>query len=180
VRRHNSLRLSGYDYSREGAYFITIVTHGRETLFGRVVNGEMVLNAFGRIVKLEWIKSSKIRKEVEIDPDEFVVMPNHIHGIIVINENDPCCRGVRPDAPTMPPHRLSSKSLGSFVCGFKSSVTKQINTLRKTPGQPVWQRNYFDHIIRNEKDYYNISEYIELNPENWAHDDVFIKSNAFV
>ena len=96
MRRYNSLRLSGYDYSEEGAYFITIVTHGREALFGRVVNGEMVLNPFGRIVKFEWMKSSKIRKEVEIDPDEFVVMPNHIHGIIVINDNKPYCRGVRP------------------------------------------------------------------------------------
>ena len=86
----------------------------------------------------------------------------------------------RPDAPTIPPHKLTSKSLGSFVCGFKSSVTKQINTLRKTPGKSVWQRNYYDHIIRDEKDYYQISEYIVCNPENWAHDDVFIESIALV
>jgi putative transposase len=180
LRRRNSLRLSGYDYSEEGAYFITIVTHGREALFGRVVNGEMVLNPFGRIVKFEWMKSSKIRREMEIYPDEFVVMPNHIHGIIVINSNDPCCRGVRPDAPTILPHRLSSKSLGSFVCGFKSSVTKRINNIRHTPGQPVWQRNYYDHIIRDEKDNDQISEYIVCNPENWEHDDVFIESTGLV
>lgn len=81
------MRLAGYDYAEEGVYFVTVVTQGREVLFGHVENGKMVLNTFGRIVKEEWEKTTKIRKEIEIDMDEFVVMPNHIHGIVVINES---------------------------------------------------------------------------------------------
>jgi len=86
-RHHRrSIRLKGYDYTRPGAYFITICTHNREPLFGRVVDGEMVLNALGEIVWEEWFRSARIRDEIELFPDEFVVMPNHVHGIVWIVE----------------------------------------------------------------------------------------------
>ena len=97
--RH-SIRLKGYDYSEEGAYFVTVVTQHREMLFGKVVEGAMVLNELGEIVKEEWLKTTSIRMEIEIDIEEFVVMPNHIHGIIHITKNnDDPGRGDRCNAP---------------------------------------------------------------------------------
>ena len=158
-----SIRLPGYDYSSAGAYFITIVTHERESLFGEINDAQMHVNALGRIVETEWLRSPQIRKEIELD--EFVVMPNHFHAIFIINP----VTGVRPDAPTHlsgPP----SKSVESFMAGFKSSVTKQINLLRNSPGFPVWQRNYYEHIITTELEYNNIAEYIVTNPQNWLTD----------
>ncbi len=91
-----SIRLKGYDYSKPGAYFLTLCTHDKVCLFGDIVNGEMQLNHFGRIVSEEWQKPEVIRKEIKLD--EFVVMPNHLHGIVVIGC---CCRGDRPVAPTV-------------------------------------------------------------------------------
>lgn len=162
-----SIRLAGHDYASEGGYFITIVTHGRLCLFGQVVEGEMKLNEFGKIVWEEWFKSASIRKEIELDLDEFVVMPNHIHGIVYINGDGGW--GDRPVAPTKP-IGPAPKSIGSFVGGFKSSVTKRINALRYTPGAPIWQRNYYEHIINSEKDYENIVNYIDSNPLQWELD----------
>jgi len=87
-RRRKSIRLQGWDYSEPGAYFVTICTHGRASLFGRVVEGEMVLNEYGEIVQEEWMRSAEIRAEIELFPDEFVVMPNHVHGIVWIVATD--------------------------------------------------------------------------------------------
>jgi hypothetical protein len=129
-----SIRLAGYDYASEGGYYITIVTKGRVCLFGEVINGEMQLNDFGRIVHEEWFRSTVIRHEIELDMDEFVVMPNHIHGIVWINDDRG--RGDRPVAPTKPVGP-PPKSIGAFVAGLKSSVTKRINVLRNTPGASV-------------------------------------------
>ncbi|MBA3074352.1 MAG: transposase [Anaerolineae bacterium] len=162
-----TIRLAGHDYASEGGYFITIVTHGRLCLFGEVINGEMQLNNFGRIVHEEWFKSTSIRHEIELVMDEFVVMPNHIHGIIWINDDRG--RGDRPVARTKPVGP-PPKSIGAFVAGFKSSATKRINALRNTPGASLWQRNYYEHIINSEHDYDNIVNYIFLNPINWEID----------
>lgn len=163
-----SIRLKGYDYSRFGVYFLTICAHGRECLFGEIVNGEMQENNFGRIVTAEWIRSADIRAEIELG--EFVVMPNHFHGIAHIVD---ACKGDRPVAPTPnativpgPP----SKSIGSLLAGFKSAVTTRINIARQTPRHPVWQRNYHEHIIRNDADYDRIAEYIATNPQRWIED----------
>ena len=167
--RH-SIRLKGYDYSEEGAYFVTVVTQHREMLFGKVVEGAMVLNELGEIVKEEWLKTTSIRMEIEIDIEEFVVMPNHIHGIIHITKNnDDPGRGDRPVAPTKA-HGPIPKSLGALISGYKSAVTVRINQIRGTPGYPVWQRSYYDHIIRDEKDYNTIANYIAMNPSNWEED----------
>ena len=216
MRRYNSLRLSGYDYSGEGAYFITIVSHGREAIFGRVVNGEMLLNAFGRIVENTWKDLINHNKGIVLE--EFVVMPNHFHGIIIIvaivgagsrvvpiltdrriitsrkripepegkpaRREEECELDRESHEPNWKGHGPSptggGRSLSELVRQLKTFSAKPINNIRHTPGQPLWQRNYYDHIIRDEKDYYQISEYIVCNPGNWVHDDVFIESIALV
>jgi putative transposase len=173
IHHRRSIRLPGYDYAAAGAYFVTISTQDRACLFGELVAGEMRLNGLGRIVQAEWLRSETIRREIALD--EFVVMPNHIHGIVIISPSDPPCRGARPCAPTRATSarallRRAPRSLGSFIAGFKSVVTKRINEVRSTPGVPVWQRNYHDHIIRNDDDLNRIREYILLNPSWWADD----------
>ena len=162
-RRRRSIRLREYDYRQAGVYFITVVTHGREMLFGEIAGGGTRLNEFGRIVEDEWQKSSVIRREIELDV--FVVMPNHIHGIVNIINPDVGATGRSP-LRSGPPAR----SLGAFVAGFKSAVTKRLNNLRHTPGVPVWQRNYYEHVIRGDRELLRVREYILNNPLDWEHD----------
>jgi putative transposase len=173
-----SIRLPGYDYSQPGAYFITLCTRDRECLFGEIVDGEMVLNEFGYIVADEWHNTSLIRAEIELG--DFFIMPNHIHAILWINTSnrpsDDSCRGDRPVAPTSDSSSLrgpAPRSVGAWVGGFKSAVTKSINALRNTPGSPVWQRNYWEHIIRDEKSYDQIMDYIQSNPTGWQTDTLY-------
>ena len=155
-----SLRLRHYDYAQVGAYFVTVCAYDRRCLFGDVVDGAMRLNDVGRIIADEWHKSARIRAEIELDTR--VIMPNHFHGIAVITHR----RGDRPVAPTGPPPR----SIGALMAGFKSASTKRINAARGTPGARVWQRNYYDHVIRNEADLHRIRQYIADNPARWAED----------
>ncbi len=135
MNRRRSIRLKGYDYTQAGAYFVTICTQGRACLFGEVVNGEMRLNEWGEIVREEWFRSAQIRQEIQLNLDEFVVMPNHIHGIVWF-VCDGISVGVHGRAP-LPVQRIL-RSLASFIAGFKSAVTKQINEQCSTPGMPVW------------------------------------------
>lgn len=164
-----SIRLKGYDYTGPGAYFITICTHRRAFLFGDVVNGEMCLNRAGQVVTDEWTRSVTIRREITLD--EFVVMPNHIHGIVWIVPVGAHV-GAHGGAPLHGQALLHRppRSLGSFVAGFKASVTRGINALRQTPGAPVWQRNYHEHIIRTEESLNRIRQYILDNPVRWTLD----------
>ncbi len=165
-----SVRLAGNDYSAEGGYYITIVTHGRACLFGEIVEGKVHLNEFGKIVYEEWYRTSKFRPNVELLEDEFVVMPNHVHGIIWLNEGPG--RGSLQRTPTVERYgKPVSNSIPTIIRLFKSTITVQINILRNTPGAPVWQRNYYEHIISSEHDYYNIANYIYENPLNWQHDE---------
>jgi putative transposase len=187
-----NLRLNDFDYSRGGAYFATIITHRRECLFGDIVDGEMSYTLYGNIACMEWLKSSKIRTEIELFEDEFIVMPNHIHGIVWIRTEE-SFRNVRltstsqlitnnlsPDvratgrSPLRDQHEPKSgplpKSLGSFIAGYKASVTKQVNKLRDTPGSAVWMRNYHDRIIRNDRELRALREYIRDNPLRWELD----------
>ena len=157
-----SIRLHGYDYSQAGAYFVTICTASREILFGEIVNHQMVLNEAGRIIEDEWLKSSRIRAEIELDA--WVVMPNHFHGIVTIT--DVGGGGDRPVAPTGPRPR----SVGAMVAGFKSAAGRRINAIRGTPGASVWQRNYYEHVIRYEAVLDVIRRYIAENPARWAED----------
>ncbi|HCR70170.1 MAG TPA: transposase [Anaerolineae bacterium] len=174
--QRKSTRMQGYDYSSAGAYFITLVTYQRDMLFGDIKNGEMKLNRHGEIVREEWFKSADIRKEIRLYPEEFVVMPNHIHGIVWIVVDVVGADGVRPieanndvKAHGHAPLHRKPKSLSSFVAGFKSSVTKRIRDELNETG--IWQRNYHDRIIRNERELDAIRKYIEMNPLNWEQDE---------
>ena len=160
--RRRSIRLSSYDYSRAGAYFITVCTAGRRLLFGEVIDNEVKLNALGKIAAEEWSKSAQIRAEIELDV--WVVMPNHIHGIVVIKDDR------RWSDQTTAPRKMRPKSLSSLLAGFKSATFRRINVMRGTPGAPVWQRNYYEHVIRNESVLDQIRQYIVENPIKWSED----------
>ena len=165
-----SIRLQGYDYAQAGAYFVTLVTYQRDALFGEIIDGEMKLNRKGKIVQEEWFASVNIRKEIRLPPEEFVIMPNHIHGIVWI-ENDASIAivvGANGRSPLLR-SQMKPRSLGSFIAGFKSCVTKRIRDELNETG--IWQRNYYERIIRNEKELDAICRYIESNPLNWAEDD---------
>ncbi len=162
IYHRHSIRLKGYDYSQAGAYFVTIVAWQREMLFGEIVDGEMVLNDFGKIVSEKWQWLETQYEYVELGA--WVIMPNHLHGILVIHDNG---RGGSRPAPTTTKH----KPLGGLIGAFKMVSTKQINLLHDTEGQVVWQRNYYERIIRNEPEMDRIFRYIEANPTRWADDD---------
>lgn len=187
IHHRRSIRLKGYDYSQAGAYFITICTKDRQRLFGEITNGEMILNEMGTIAYNEWLKTPELRPNVSLDV--FVIMPNHMHGIIVINDdetgrgelhsplppNNDANRG-ECNSPLPVPgtsFRSPSNNVGAIVRGYKSSVTKQINLLNYDGS--VWQRNYHEHIIRNERSYQRISDYVIDNPKNWIDDKFYIK-----
>ncbi|MBW6490379.1 MAG: transposase [Lentimicrobium sp.] len=202
-----SIRLKGYDYSQAGLYFITICTQNRACLFGRIENGEMILNEYGQIAYNEWAKTPEIRNNIELC--DFVIMPNHIHGIVRLlgrgelhspdnsnelhspdnsnelhspdnsnelhspdNSNELHSPDNTPDNKGVlhTPLRSPSQTIGAIVRGYKSSVTKQFGLLGFN--QKLWQRNYHEHIIRNEQSYLKISEYIINNPANWNNDSL--------
>jgi REP element-mobilizing transposase RayT len=174
--RRRSRRLATWDYRDTGAYFVTICTHYREPLFGQFEGGDLVLNSFGWVVEQEWQSSADMRSEVSTDA--FVVMPNHVHGIVWI-QREPTdtpgtnvgAQGLAPLRPeSLRPFEMPGRSLGSMVRGFKSAVTVRINTLRDRPGTPVWQRNYYDRIIRDDRELDRAREYILDNPRRWAED----------
>ncbi|NJC89138.1 MAG: transposase [Desulfuromonas sp.] len=173
VHRRRSLRLSNYDYTATGAYFVTICAWQRECLFGEIVNEGMRLNDIGVIVQQSWINLPDHFPHVALD--EFVVMPNHVHGIIVLKDNciSVASVGAQHAAPLhvkSTPHVMPG-SLGAVIRSFKSAVTKHINIHRNTPTHPVWQRNYYEHVIRNDNDLAMIREYIAANPAKWSDDE---------
>ena len=181
-QHRRSIRLKGYDYRREGMYFVTIVVEDRAYLFGEVVDGEMRPNQFGRIVKATWNELPHHYRGVRCDA--FVVMPNHIHGVIglvddegvgandvgaglkpargVVAGPNSVRAGLKP-APTRP-------GLPEIIRGFKTFSARRINELRETRGVPIWQRNYYEHIIRDEESLNRIRGYILNNPAQWAVD----------
>lgn len=128
-------------------------------MFGDVVGDSVRPSPAGRIVAAEWVRSGEIRREIAIDA--FVVMPNHLHGIVAIDQS------VHP-AGSAPNRR--SRSLGSLINGFKAATTRRINELCGTVGASLWQRNYYEHVVRNEDELNRIREYIALNPAKWAAD----------
>lgn len=177
IHHRRSIRLKNYDYSQAGAYFITLCTHHREHLFGEITGGNMVLSASGKIAFDEWSKTPEIRPHVSLDV--FVIMPNHLHGIIIIGTGEshpplwdtPDNSNFANKGECDSPLRSPSNTIGAIVRGYKSAVTKQINLL--FPGRIVWQRNYYEHIIRNEQAYQTISEYIINNPSKWQEDKFY-------
>ena len=175
VRHRRSIRLQGHDYGQPGAYFVTICTFDRECLFGKIADGRMWLNDMGHAAEAEWLNTARIRPQVELGA--YVVMPNHFHAIVVIVDNGRDVlagrgisddRGVLEYAPTG--FRSPSQTIGAIVRGFKSAVTKRINASRGTPGAPVWQRNYYERVVRNGDELNRIRQYILDNPARWAMD----------
>jgi putative transposase len=172
-----SIRLPDYDYAQPGAYFVTLCTAQGERLFGEIVDGVMVESVFGVIAREEWFRSVHIRGEIVLNKDEFVVMPNHEHGIVRIIGDVGATGGSplpapppgRSPLPAPPPGPLPH-SLGAVMAGYKAAVTKRINQIRGTPGTPVWQRNYYEHIIRSERALRAIRQYITDNPARWRLD----------
>ena len=169
-RNRRSIRLKGYDYSQAGAYFVTICTQGRACLFGDVVDGEMRLNEYGKIVWDEWYKTAAVRPYMRLDEYGFVVMPNHVHAIVWIVDDDMVGARRRRALTREEFGRPISGSLPTIVRAFKSAVTKRINEYRRTPGLPVWQRNYWEHVVRNERALNAIRRYIVENPLRWHMD----------
>jgi len=174
--------LSEYDYSLSNWYYITICTHERRNLFGNIKNGKMILNKLGNVVEEEWMRTKELRKNADLD--YYVIMPNHLHGIIIIEQSIENGRGelnspTRNEsgriqyAPTKNNFKSPSHSLGAIVRGFKSSVTKKLRELSGNSDLKIWQRNYYEHIIRNEIDLQNIRKYITLNPLKWEIDEYF-------
>jgi len=162
VHHRRSLRFDRWDYREVGVYFVTVTTQARVPLFGSVVEGTVRLSRFGEIAREEWLRAAASRSGADLDL--FVVMPNHFHGLVTLLPDQHL-----PDLPRAIP-RLASRSLGAFVGGFKSATSRRINDVRRTPGKQVWQRNYFDRIVRNEDELDAIRAYIYENPARWAQD----------
>ncbi len=148
--------MKDYDYSQPVAYFITICIHKKECVLGEVADDGMKLSRFGEVVKREWLKTFEIRKNLILD--DYIVMPNHFHGIIIVDGRDTLQR-----APTFEKFgRPISNSVPTIVRLFKSATTSQVNQLCYTPRSPFWQRNYFEHIIRNEDELSKIGDIYKI------------------
>jgi len=170
--QRRSIRLPGYDYARSGAYFVTICIAGRECLLGEVVGNEMHLKAMGEIVWDTW--QALPHHYANVGLDSCVVMPNHVHAVITLANPEADCAtsgsvgaGLKP-APTDVPAKRHG--LSEIVRALKTFSARQINEMRNTPGAPVWQRNYYEHVIRGEEEWNRIREYIHTNPARWALD----------
>jgi len=173
IQPRKSIRLAGCDYSRRGYYFVTFATRDLESLFGVCENGKVELSEYGRIAQEEWLKTAQIRPEVKLDA--FVIMPNHIHGILAIGGNLPEGAVLRADRELEQETEESqsgpkSGSIGAIIGQFKSVVSKRINALRGTPGEAVWHRNYYERIIRDEAGLERVRQYIIANPKTWNED----------
>ena len=187
-----SIRLQGYDYTQNGAYFVTICAHERLHLFGKVVDGNMHLNDWGMFVRSCWHEIPSHHPYIELDA--FVVMPNHMHGVIVIAGDNGVMidttgddrrgmidttgddrRGMIYHAPTDIKREFSkpiAHSLSSIVGTFKAAVTRHIKRQPNAPDHPIWQRNYYEHIIRSEESLNTIRSYVATNPTKWVEDSL--------
>jgi REP element-mobilizing transposase RayT len=162
VPRRRALRLKGYDYAQAGAYFVTICVRDRTCLFGNVVGGEMRVNDFGRLLDAAW--RALPHHYPHVDLDRFVVMPNHFHGIVVLRPVEDCRGEIRAG---------ERHGLPEIVRAFETFSARRINEFRGTHGVPVWQRNYYEHVIRDEADYRRIAEYVAENPRRWSEDSLY-------
>lgn len=161
--KRRSIRLPAYDYTLPGGYFVTICSYERRCIFGNIIDNQMKLSTFVEIVKQEWLNNKNKRSYVQLD--EFVVMPNHFHGILFITDG----RASQRDAPTK---RWMPGSLGAVINQFKSVTTKRIIQIHNQLDFKVWQRNYYEHIIRKETVLYALREYIVNNPLRWSLDEL--------
>jgi putative transposase len=190
-----SIRLSGYDYSLPGAYFITIMTFHRECIFGDVNNQRMIINQYGQIVDRTWHELTNHYPNINLDA--YIIMPNHFHGIVLI-EDDTTIKNASPASDMqgistineqrktlenpdtfrengnriVDEMRTNSHDLSEIIRAFKSFSAKKINILRGSQGFPVWQRSFYDRVIRDENEYQKIYDYIQTNPQNWLEDQL--------
>ncbi len=171
-----SIRLENYNYSWAGYYFVTVVSHQRKNIFGKIGEGNVELFPAGMIVE-------EVRQEIPlhfpyVDVDAYVVMPNHFHGIIVIQDivgdiveaRHEVSRSPRQAEP-LPPEPTKIQPIGTIVGSFKSAVTKRVHDSGLYLQEKIWQRNYYEHVIHDECDYQKVHEYIEANPINWSLDE---------
>ena len=182
IHHRRSIRLKGYDYTQSGAYFVTFCSYQRRHVLGEVVNGEMVLSEIGKIARNEWFKTAKLRPYVKLYEEEFIIMPNHGHGIIWIEEEVGTRRrrvhesgewAWQRRAPTETVEKFGKPVEGSIptiIRGYKSAVTYAVNAAQNQRGAVLWQRNYYEHIIRNDRELHNMRRYIINNPLNWQLD----------
>lgn len=174
--RIESARLQNWDYSNAGMYFITICTENRQAYFGDIKNGVMQLSEFGLIVEHEWLKTFQMRPDMNLQMDEYVIMPNHFHAIIIIGDNKYNSHGrdamhcVSTDGDYKNRFGPQSKNLASIIRGFKIGVTTNI---RKIQVDFSWQSRFHDHIIRNDESYHRIRNYICNNPTTWVGDKFY-------
>ncbi|MEW6376345.1 MAG: transposase [Thermodesulfobacteriota bacterium] len=159
MRERKSTRLRNYDYSQNGYYFVTICTRNREEWFGRVENEEMVLSRWGEIVRICW--NELIQHYPNCSLDSFVIMPNHVHGIVVINNENIVGNGLKP---------FPTYGLPEIIRGFKTFSSRKINLEIGGSNKFQWQKSFYDHVIRNEKSLHNLRQYILNNPLKWELD----------
>lgn len=197
IHHRRSIRLKGYDYSQNGAYFITLCAQNKECLFGEIVGAgskpaQMILNDTGKIIEYTWNDLPNHNHNIELD--EFIIMPNHIHGIVIITKDETIVGAVRAGskpALTAETATIDTRAgleraglepaptgdgLSEIVRQFKTFSAKRINKLCKTHAIAVWQRNYYEHIIRNEQSLQEIRGYIINNSYMWKQDELFCKT----
>ncbi len=166
-----SLRIPGYDYSQPGYYFVTLCTQDRDLLFGMMQDQWMIPNDLGKLVEACWQEIPHHFPEIALDA--FILMPNHLHGILVITGRGTACR-----APTSKVHqpafgKPTAGSLATIIRSFKSAVTRGWHMNLCRVDRPIWQRNYFEYVIRNDRKLAQIREYIASNPAKWLKDKYF-------
>jgi putative transposase len=180
--RRRSVRLRGFDYAYRGFYFITICTHDKKPTLGKIVNYQTRLSDIGKIVEGCWLAIPQHFPNVYLD--EWIIMPNHIHGIIVINssrELESANEGMACRAPTTVAQSYQAEEFGKPVAGslativrsFKSAATKSVREQCGVELLTLWQRNYFEHVIRNEESMNKIRNYIWENPIHWHRDEYY-------
>ena len=160
--KDGTTRAQWWNYAESAAYFVTVVTHNRTKFFGEIKNGIMNLSELGKIVELEWLKTFELRKDMRLEMGEFVVMPNHFHAIVIIGSNP---YNLKADLEPGNQFGPQSKNLASIMRGFKSAVTMWAK--KNNLPDFAWQSRFHDHIIRDQRAFDNISNYIKENPENW-------------
>jgi putative transposase len=183
-----SIRLKSHDYSQAGAYFITVCTDDKQKIFGSVVNNEVQLNTFGLIVAEEWEMTGQLRGNVSLDT--YIIMPNHFHAVLFLGDqeknltkneqslssaqvidSDSALHAGRFNPNPSVYGRPTRGSLSTIVGSFKSAATKRINRMRGTPGGVIWQRGFYERIIRSDEALYRIRKYIQDNPRRWSFVD---------
>ena len=184
VHNRHTIRLPGYDYAQAGGYFVTIVTQGRECALGTVEDGNVILSNPGHAVAATWNQIPQHFSNVVLD--EFVIMPNHVHGIIMIVDGSRGTPSVlygggrgrstlgevsTSTSPDLPLRANQGRGLPEIIRAFKSFSARRINGMQNTPGQPFWQRNYYEHVIRSEAELQKIRQYIHNNPLKWEFDE---------